>query len=130
MSLVDSTAGRIGAVALGGCVGTWARAGVGLLLPGSLGTLGVATIVVNLLGALALGVLVGWGQAQPLRPDVRLAATTGACGAFTTYSGLLLVLDSGTPLRGIAEVAVLLLVGVVAAGAARAWGARAGRAGA
>lgn len=82
------------------------------------------TLVVNLLGSLALGLLVG-GQA----PDRMLfIAGTGFCGAFTTFSTfsyqtVLLVHDgeASTALRNVAVTAVGCL-GAVAAGIALASG--------
>jgi CrcB protein len=44
------------------------------------------TLTVNLLGSLALGVLVGSADHGGASPDLLLLAGTGFCGAFTTYS--------------------------------------------
>ena len=48
------------AVAIGGVLGTGARWGVATLLPNATpGTLGVSTVVVNVVGSFVLGLLVG-----------------------------------------------------------------------
>lgn len=65
-------------VGLGGIAGALARYGVGLWLERDYAD----TYVVNLLGSFALGVLV----AGPSGEALLLAAGTGFCGAFTTFS--------------------------------------------
>lgn len=107
--------GDAAAVALGGCMGAWARVGLDLALTAHLGVLAASTVCVNLAGALALGVLTGWMRVRPLPTRVRLAAGTGFCGAFTTYSSLTLVLAHPTPGEGLAQVVLLLGLGVVVA---------------
>ena len=65
-------------VALGGALGSVARYGLSLALPAL-----PATVVINLLGALALGLLAG------LRPYGRWSRPflgTGVLGGFTTFS--------------------------------------------
>lgn len=75
-------------VAVGTVVGAAARAGVGPIFgqPHTVG--GMSTILaVNLAGALILGIItelcVGGRRWQPI---TKLAAGTGFCGGFTTYS--------------------------------------------
>lgn len=46
----------------------------------------VGILVVNILGSLALGVLVGRSMVAFVDPDLRLAIGVGFCGAFTTFS--------------------------------------------
>jgi CrcB protein len=65
-------------VGLGGAAGAAAR----YLLGTRVATPGRATLAVNVLGSLVLGVLVGGGVGGPLA----LAVGTGFCGAFTTFS--------------------------------------------
>lgn len=67
-------------VLAGGMVGTALRHAVGVVVPGLW-----AMLVVNLLGALLLGiVVVRVTSASPLRPFL----ATGLLGSFTTYSAL------------------------------------------
>jgi len=69
-------------VALGGFAGSNLRYFVGLFLPGLQGTL-----LVNVLGSFALGVLVYEGlQVGALANETKLAASTGFISSFTTYS--------------------------------------------
>ncbi|MFU1779833.1 fluoride efflux transporter FluC [Haloarcula japonica] len=69
-------------VGLGGFAGSNLRYFVGLLLPGLQGTL-----LVNVLGSFALGVLVYEGlQVGTLASETKLAASTGFISSFTTYS--------------------------------------------
>ena len=77
-------------VALGGALGSMARYGVGLgaarLFPASAWPWG--TLTVNVVGGLAMGLLVGWlglrgGAGQD---GVRIFAAVGLLGGFTTFS--------------------------------------------
>ncbi|WP_427869016.1 fluoride efflux transporter FluC [Leucobacter luti] len=65
-------------VGVGGAAGALARAGVGAVLPGPIGTLAV-----NVLGAFLLGLLL---ERFPGAPRARLLLGTGVMGGFTTYS--------------------------------------------
>ncbi|WP_445444677.1 FluC/FEX family fluoride channel [Clavibacter sp. km3a] len=82
----------LGLVALGGAVGTGIREALALTWPAPAGGLPVTILVINVVGAFALGVLL---EALALRgPDegrrlaVRLLVGTGVLGGFTTYSSL------------------------------------------
>jgi CrcB protein len=46
----------------------------------------LGTLVVNVSGSLALGVVVGLVLAQGVEPDVRVVVGTGFLGAYTTFS--------------------------------------------
>ena len=75
------------AVALGGGLGSLARYGVGLwtrvLWPG----FPVATLAVNAVGGLAMGLLASYAAARPeWSPAWRLGLMTGVLGGFTTFS--------------------------------------------
>ena len=72
-------------VGAGGVVGTGARVGLSLLFPMPDGVFPLTVFVVNLLGALALGALVG---AVGQRRELQLLLGTGLLGGFTTYSAL------------------------------------------
>lgn len=76
MSVPDPAAALL--VGLGGIVGALARYGVGLRLERAYAD----TYIVNLLGSFALGAL----AAAPTGEALLLAAGTGFCGAFTTFS--------------------------------------------
>lgn len=77
-------------VAAGGGLGAMARYGLGLVLgrmtPGS--TWPWATLSANVLGGLAMGLLVGWLalRAGAGQESVRLFAAVGLLGGFTTFS--------------------------------------------
>lgn len=79
------------AVGAGGFAGTLARYGIEELLdPTALATLGV-----NLVGAFALGIVLGWapwrrGVRAPKTSSAHAFFTTGVLGGFTTYSALAL----------------------------------------
>lgn len=99
-------------VGLGGVFGASARYGVGTRLPGPR-----ATLVVNVLGSVALGAVVAAGASG--RPA--LVAGTGFCGAFTTFSSFAVeVVDrlergdlrGGAWYAGVTVAAALVGVGV------------------
>tara|TARA_R110000782_G_scaffold187706_1_gene277835 strand:- start:326 stop:721 length:396 start_codon:yes stop_codon:yes gene_type:complete len=77
-------------VAAGGALGAMARYGVGIaaqrLAPGS--TWPWATLTVNVVGGLVMGLLVGWLalRAGAGQESVRLFAAVGLLGGFTTFS--------------------------------------------
>ena len=77
---------RILLVAAGGALGAVARYGVGRILPG--GGWPHATLTVNVVGGLLMGLLAGWlafrGGVE--QESVRLFAAVGVLGGFTTFS--------------------------------------------
>jgi len=108
-------------VVIGGVFGTLARYGLSTVLP-SPGGWPLPTLIINLTGALLLGVLL---EALARRgPDagrlrmIRLLAGTGFMGAFTTYSTFALetntLLGAGRTTDALAYLAVTLLVGAAA----------------
>jgi CrcB protein len=46
----------------------------------------VATLAVNVIGCLAIGILMGWFSRQYLAEDLKWFLVTGVCGGFTTFS--------------------------------------------
>ena len=75
------------AAALGGALGALARGGVAEALPRESGGWPWATLLVNLVGCLALGLLVGRVFDRSAGPPwLRPFLATGVLGGFTTYS--------------------------------------------
>lgn len=111
----------LGVVLVGGAVGTAAREGLVLALP-ALGV--VAILLINVVGAFALGVLLEAlarsGPDEGRRRLARLGLGTGFCGGFTTYSTLAVgtaeLLRSGTT-----GLAIGYAIGSVLLGAVAAW---------
>nr|WP_187702995.1 CrcB family protein [Dietzia sp. SLG310A2-38A2] len=114
----------MGLVALGGAVGSYARAIVSFAFPEAALT---ATLAVNLVGAFVLGLLLTWlagggdrdGGNQVVgrrRHRARLLVGTGFCGGFTTYS--LIALQAAELVQvGDAPMAALYCAGTLALGA-------------
>lgn len=77
-------------VFVGGVLGTLARYGVEEAIPHRSPDWPVATFAINIVGAFVLGLLLEnlarRGPDVGARQKLRLAAGTGFCGAFTTYS--------------------------------------------
>ena len=109
-------------VAAGGCVGTLVRAALERAWPASPGHLPVTTLALNVIGALALGLLLGVLGEE--RPRLRLALGTGVLGGLTTHSTFILEShrlltssgDGGHPVLGAAYLVGSMVAGLVAAG--------------
>lgn len=101
-------------VALGGALGTLARYGVGVGVVGAGGPAWAATLLVNGVGAFAMGMVAGSGVAGT--PRAFLA--TGVLGGLTTFSALTLdtatLAEGGGGLRAAAYAAGSVGLGLVA----------------
>lgn len=125
----------VGAVALGGLVGTAARVAVGQALPHEPGAWPVGTLVVNVVGAFALGLLLEAlaraGADVGGRRLVRLGVGTGLIGSFTTYGALAVeterLLAGGAVGTGVAYALVSVVAGLLAAAAGIAVAGHPGR---
>lgn len=113
------------AVALGGAMGASLRHGVGLLavrLSPSTGTAGWpwGTFSVNVVGSLAMGVLIGWLalKADGTAQQTRLFLATGVLGGFTTFSAfsleVVMMLRAGHAGKAATYAGLSLALGVVA----------------
>ncbi len=102
-------------VAVGGALGSLARYGVAVALPHGRAELPLATLLVNVLGCLLLGLLVG---ALPHSRWLRPLLGTGVLGGFTTFSTFALETDrllDRAPAVAVLYVALSLLLGLMAA---------------
>lgn len=118
----------VAVVAVGGAIGSLARYLVSLSLPTPDGGWPTATLVVNLAGALILGLLLEdqalRGADHGRRRLVRLFAGAGFCGGLTTYSTLALEIDllaAGDHVGLAAAYAVVSVVGGLLATAGGIW---------
>lgn len=94
-------------VALGGACGACLRYGVSLLLAGGVSRFPLATLTVNVLGALVAGWLATWfWQRGLLGTPLQLMLVVGVLGGFTTFSAF-----SVETLR-LAEAGELTLAGI------------------
>ena len=117
-----STGREIAAVAVGGAVGTGIRLGLDLLIPHDANSFPVSTLIINTLGAFALGMIVA--RLWPIAPAWLRA---GLLGSFTTFSALAVSLVSlGSSSQWM--LALGYLVATLALGLTAAWlGLRTGR---
>jgi CrcB protein len=109
-------------VFVGAGLGGALRHAVNVLAQRALGSgFPAGTVIVNLTGSVAMGLLAGWFLVRPgYSQDVRLFLTTGLLGGFTTFSAF--SLDTLTLIeRGEWAVALLYVVGSVVLGVAGLW---------
>ena len=117
-----SVATSLALVVAGGCAGTLVRAALERAWPAAPGHLPVTTPVLNIVGALALGLLLG--ALGDGRPRLRLALGTGVLGGLTTHSTFILEShrlltssgEAGHPALGAAYLVGSIVAGMVAAG--------------
>lgn len=77
----------LGAIAVGGIVGALVRYGLGRGFPTAAGTFPTTTLLINVVGSLLLGLLVGVTVRRARTPRLlRPALGTGVLGGFTTFS--------------------------------------------
>ena len=113
-----------GLVALGGGAGAVLRyqAGRGLtalLGPATVSAFPWATLLVNISGSLAMGLLAGWLARHGTGGDTwRLLVGVGLLGGFTTFSAfsleMMLLIERGQPGTAFAYAAISVLAGVTA----------------
>ena len=112
-------------VAVGGAVGTSARAALETAFAPAPGAWPWTTFAINVVGSFVLGVLleslVRSGPDDGWRRRARVGLGTGVLGGFTTYSTFALevyrLVGDGHAVTGVAYALVSVVVGVVAAGA-------------
>lgn len=118
-AFVRSHADVLAVISAGGALGSLGRWGVGELLPWSGTTFPWATFMVNVSGALALGVLMVfvvdvWSTRRYVRPFVGV----GLLGGWTTFSTYVLeardLLAAGRPATAFVYVGGSLVAGLVA----------------
>lgn len=109
-------------VALGGALGALSRYGLGLLasrLAGHFVSFPLMTLLINVGGSFALGLLTALVGRGVLPPEARLLLGVGFLGAYTTFSTFSVDTD-GLLLRGEYGKAALYLGGNVGLGVAAA----------
>jgi CrcB protein len=134
--LPDVTGGGQGAVvfgyvaaALGGALGALARWGVAEAVPGEPGAWPWATLLVNLLGCLVLGFLIGRVFDRSAGPPwLRPFLATGVLGGFTTYSAFAVETVQLAEAGRVGPAAGYVLASVAGGVLAAAVGQRLGRA--
>jgi fluoride exporter len=102
-------------VALGGAIGSGARYGVNLMFARLIGAgFPWSTLVVNVCGCLAMGIIAGLLQTRShLSDEMRLFLTTGILGGFTTFSALALDVTALTDAKAHGAALVYVLASVL-----------------
>lgn len=105
-------------VFLGGGIGSVLRYLAGMWI-GS-GAFPCATLAVNAIGSLAIGLFGGWAVRFGWSDEMRLLLTTGLCGGFTTFSTFskesLALIEGGRYSLFVFYVAGSVALGIIAAG--------------
>jgi fluoride exporter len=110
---------EVGAIFVGGFMGSVCRAGLVEALPHDPGQWPWATFLVNIVGAFVLGYFTTRLQERlPLSAYRRPLLGTGFCGALTTFSAMQLelldMLEAGHVVLALAYAAVSVVVGFLA----------------
>lgn len=103
-------------VALGGAVGSACRYLVARVI--NMTSFPVATLVVNLLGCMLIGFLIGIMNRNYMPPEFKLLLITGFCGGFTTFSTFanesFAMMKAGDLLLSVLYVGVSVILGILA----------------
>jgi CrcB protein len=75
---------QIALVGIGGAVGSILRYLVAIGIKQS--QFPIATLLVNIIGSVCIGMIMGWSAKQASGEYWRLVLATGVCGGFTTFS--------------------------------------------
>ena len=107
-------------VCLGGAIGALLRYGVALLLkPETVDSFPVHTFLVNLVGCLCIGWVLGWFANSGFNLTYHLFIVTGVLGGFTTFSSFsaetLVLFKEGFPLKAIVYMLLSNVLGVLLA---------------
>lgn len=108
-------------VALGGGLGSVIRFVTNLIISKNMpGKLHYATLVVNILGCLLIGFLIGYLNKQSESENLKLLLVTGFCGGFTTFSTFGLenysFIQSGNLVTSLLYMAFSIIVGILFVG--------------
>ena len=110
------------AVLVGGALGSAARHGMNLIAPRLFGSAApYATAAVNMIGALAIGVVAGMlqGQRLSLTTTERALYLTGILGGFTTFSSFMLdslvLWQAGSTAKAVLNLVGQLILGTMLA---------------
>ena len=116
------------AIALGGAAGSLARYGLSTWVTSRVGVGGAGTFAVNLVGALAIGLVLGAVESRFAEAPrwVTLGLTTGILGGFTTFSAFaydaIAHVEAGDTALAVAYVVGTVVLGIAAAAGGLALG--------
>lgn len=108
-------------VAIGGGLGSVLRFITNLLIAKNLPEkLHFATLIVNMIGCLAIGFFIGYISKQSETEHLKLLLITGFCGGFTTFSTFgfenYSFIQSGNIITSLLYMAISILVGILFVG--------------
>lgn len=106
-------------VGAGSCIGGIARYLLSTAIAARAGTLfPYATLVVNIVGCLVIGLVLGWNEKAVLSTEWKLFLATGICGGFTTFSAFsyetLVLMRDGQIVSALVYAGTSMLLGLSA----------------
>ncbi len=108
----------IWAVALGGAAGSVLRYLVSLWMKSVKADFPIATLLVNVIGCLLIGLFVRLLNTAGSSPVIRAALTVGFCGGFTTFSTFsaefVTLVQEGREMRAVLYVVMSVTTGILA----------------
>lgn len=112
-------------VGLGGAIGAMLRYVIGLIDLGEKTEFPYKTLIINVLGSFAIGLIVAWAvRNSTYHPNLILFLKVGICGGFTTFSTFALesttLFQNGKPGLAILYMALSVLLSITAVFAAEA----------
>jgi fluoride exporter len=109
---------KIFLIFMAGGLGTLCRHGLGFLLPAKISKLPLPTLMANVLGCFAIGLIIALFQKQHISDNTKQILTVGFCGGFTTFSALSLealsVFNTQSAVWSLAYIVVSIVAGVLA----------------
>jgi len=109
--------GAFVAIGLGAAIGAWCRWGLAVALNTRVPRYPLGTLAANLIGGYIIGIAIAFFAArQDLAPEARLFVITGFLGGlttFSTFSGEVTTLLTGSDYTGALTLALLHLAGSV-----------------
>lgn len=106
-------------VGAGSCIGGIARYLLSMAISSRAGALfPYATLAINIIGCLVIGLVLGWNEKAVLSAEWRLFLATGICGGFTTFSAFsyetLVLIRDGQVTSALIYVGISVVLGLSA----------------
>jgi fluoride exporter len=109
---------KIFLIFIAGGLGTLCRYSLSFILPAKVNKLPLPTLIANILGCFAIGLIIAIFQKQHISDSTKQVLTIGFCGGFTTFSAFsveaLNVINTQSTFWGLVYIGVSIIAGLVA----------------